>query len=560
MESIFINTSIILSIAIVIAFIVQIMRQPLIISYIVTGIICGPLFLGITDASYEFFEILSELGVILLLFLVGLSLNLEHLKKIGKVSVITGLGQVIFTSLIGLALLLVIGFNLSSAVYLSIAITFSSTIVIMKLLSDKKELRTVYGRYTMGLMIVQDIIAISIMIIMPVFSSDESFSLAILTIFLKFIFIIAIVYFLSKILLPIILKQAAKSSEFLLIFTLAWCFSISGLGAWIGLSLEIGAIIAGLSLGSSIYKDEISSRIKPLRDFFIVLFFIILGSEMNVDNFWSAVWPSFILSIFILVGNPLILYYLYRICKFTRKDSLLAGLTAAQVSEFGFVFLFVAQQNGFIDNQVLSIFTIVALSTIFVSSYLITYNYQIFNFLKPILDKFGKDRYKEKKIKNENFEVLVFGYHRLGWKICEALTAKKKSFAVIDCDPTAINKLIRRKIPHFFGEAGDIDFLQDLPIENTKMIISTLPNAVDQLALVHYIKSIDEKKIIISSLSHINFLDDLYRAGVDYVLVPHLISGQWISEILQEKQWSKKTFLNLKNKQKNEMQLKYNLE
>ncbi len=511
-NSIFLNISILLSIAIVLAFIVRLLRQPMIISYILTGIVCGPLFLNLINNQQEFFSVFAQIGVILLLFLVGLNLNPSFFKQVGKIAFFTGVGQVVLTSLFGFAILLYLGFSAYSSIFLAISITFSSTIIILKLLSDKRDLMTVYGRYTLGLMLVQDIIAIGLMIMLPSFSEPERILSAVAGMFLKSIGLLALVYFLSRIILPVFLNSVAQSGEFLLIFTLAWCFAIAGLGDWAGLTLEVGAIIAGISLGSSVYQTEISSRIRPLRDFFIALFFIILGSEMSVGSIKYAVAPGLILSIFVLVGNPIILFFLYRMARFTRRSSFLAGLTAAQVSEFGFVFLFVANQMGYVDNNILSIFTIVALVTIFFSSYMITYNYQIYMALRPFVRKFfGKDGYKEKKTTKERFDVFVFGYHRLGWKICEALKEMGANFAVVDFDPHALEKLQNRRIPHFFGDATDVEFLDELPLSSAKMIISTLPNTEVQNILVKHVRLCNSKALVIASLSHSALLQELDR-------------------------------------------------
>ncbi len=555
MSGIFIDISIILGIAIAIAFIVQLLRQPMIISYIITGIVCGPLFLNLINSNWEFYNIFSEFGVILLLFLVGLNLNISFLKKIGKVAVITGVGQVVFTSIIGLFILIWLDFAFESAVYLAIAITFSSTIIIMKLLSDKRELRSLYGRYTMGLMLVQDIIAIGIMIILPTLGGSESFLTTFSWIFIKvFIFLFA-VYLLARLILPHLLKRAVRSGEFLLIFTLAWCFAIAGLGEWSGISLEVGAIIAGIALGSSVYQTEISSRIKPLRDFFIALFFIILGSEMLVANFSSSLVVSAVLSLFVLVGNPFILYLLYRRMKFTRRNSFLAGLTAAQVSEFGFVLLFVAQKMGYVDDQTVSIFTMVALITIFISSYLITYNHQIFRKFEKFLDLFGKDKCKAKKEHTEKYDVLVFGYHRLGWKICEGLKKMGVSFAVVDFDPIAIEKMRKRKIPVFFGDATDVEFLCEIPLEHAKLIISTFPAADDQITLIKHFRMVNKKALVIANLAHKKFLEEMYRAGADYVMMPHLIGGEWLVSRLKVNKWNKTLFKKLKKDQEKSLDL-----
>ena len=452
------------------------------------------------------------------------------------------------------------GFSRSVAVYLAISITFSSTIIIMKLLSDKNEQRSVYGRYTIGLMLVQDMIAIGIMILLPSLGTGTPIWTSLLSLLIKVLVLMSLVYFLSRIVLPVLLEKVATSSEFLLIFTLAWCFAIAGLAKWAGLTLEVGAVLAGLSLGSSVYRTEITSRIKPLRDFFIALFFIILGSQMTVQYFWQAIIPSLVLSLFVLAGNPLILFTLYRLLKFTRKTSFLAGLTAAQVSEFGFVFLFLAYGMGYIGANVLSVFTIVALVTIFVSSYLITYNNQIFRMLQPVLDKlFGHDKHHQKNTPVDRYDVLIFGYHRLGWQIADALKGMEVPFAVVDFDPMAVKKLIDRKIPYFFGDACEIDFLSELPVADAKLIVSTLPRAEDQIALIEHIRQKNKKALIIANLAHSQFLDRMYKSGADYIMMPQLLSGQWMAQILKNENWDRKTFRALTKKQKDEMRLKFTL-
>lgn len=560
MESaIFVDISLILGVAIVLAFLVQLLRQPLIISYIITGIICGPVFLNLINSNQHFFDIFAEFGVILLLFLVGLSLNIDYLKRIGKVAVITGAGQVIFTSSLGFLILLVLGFSQTAAIFLAISVTFSSTIIIMKLLADKGEARTVYGRYTIGLMLVQDIIAIAVVVLLPSMNGSQHLVLSLFLLFAKLALLFLAVYVLSRVILPVLLDRVAQNTEFLLIFILAWCFALAGFGEWVGLSLEVGAIMAGLSLGSSVYQAEISSRLKPLRDFFIALFFIILGSEMNIIDLQSSLIPGLVMAFFVLFGNPFILYLLYRAMKFTRKNSFYAGVTAAQVSEFGFVFLFIATQMGYVGSEVLSVFTVVALVTIFVSSYLITYNHQVFRAIKPALDFFGEDKRSCPREPDDIYDVIVFGYHRLGWKICEALKEMKVSFAVVDNDPRTLKKLQDREVPHFFGDASEVDFLCELPFAQAKMIISTLPDAEDQKSLIRYVRSVNQEALVIANLSHIQFLSKLYEAGADYILVPHLVSGQWMADILKRRKWSRHTFRQLSRLQRHEMKLRFNL-
>ncbi|MDA3839938.1 MAG: cation:proton antiporter [Patescibacteria group bacterium] len=557
-DSIFLNISIILGVAIAVSFLVQLLKQPLIISYIITGILVGPVFLNIINSSQEYFHIFAEFGVILLLFLVGLSLNFHFLKKIGKVAAVTGGGQVLFTALVGFLILTWLGFDREFSTYLAIAITFSSTIIIMKLLAEKRETETVYGRYTVGLMLIQDIIAIVLLMMLPAFKEGGPIAFSLTAVLLKSTLFLMAIYLTSRIIL-LLLNRVAKSGEFLLIFTIAWCFSVAGLAEWVGLSLEVGAIVAGLSLGSSIYREEITSRLKPLRDFFIVMFFIILGSEMNIGGFGEVIVPGIILSLFVLIGNPFILYVLYRTMKFSRRVSFRAGLTAAQVSEFGFVFLFVVEQQGFMNSNLLPLFTFVALVTIFISSYLIMYNGQIYKKMEGFLRLFGKDKYSSPEEKLKKYDVLVFGYHRIGWKVVDALSEMKVNFAVVDFDPIAIEKLKTRNVPCFFGDATDIELLSELPLASTKMIISTLPSSSCQVTMIKHVRESHSKPIIIGTLSYVRFLNEMYEAGADYVMMPHLIAGDWLANILKGEDWNRKTTKKLVRQQREQMLLKHTL-
>ena len=284
-ENIFLQISILLGITVSIAFIVRLLRQPLMIAYIVAGIIAGPVFLNVIHGDSSSFQAFAELGVVLLLFLVGLSLDFKYIRRVGKVAVVAGVGQVLFTGVIGWLLLTALGLGTFEALYLSIAITFSSTIIIIKLLSDKQDLESVYGRFTVGLLLVQDVIAITVMILFKTFFSGNGTWGALSIFLLKGGVLVAVIYFLARVLLPPLLNKVANSGEFLFLFTIAWCFGISSLVYWFGFSLEIGAVMAGISLGSSKYSLEIGSKIRPLRDFFIVLFFIILG-RFFIDFFF----------------------------------------------------------------------------------------------------------------------------------------------------------------------------------------------------------------------------------------------------------------------------------
>lgn len=531
-STIFIELSVLLFITIGIAFVARMLKQPLIVAYILAGITIGPIFLHGNADSYELF---AQVGVVLLLFVIGLNLNFRKLKSIGRVSAITAVGQVIFTAAFGTAILLWMDFSLISAVYVAVAMTFSSTIIIMKFLSDKKDTETTYGKHTIGLMLVQDVIALAIMIGIGLMKTDHLDSGSLLFLVVKALFAGSSLVLLTKYFIPVVLKYIADSAEFLFIFTITWCFSVASALYALGFSLEIGAILAGISLSSSPYQLEIGSRIRPLRDFFLVLFFIVLGSEMQVEDIIHLWRPGIILTLFILIGNPFILYFLFRVLKFTRRNSFLSGVTAAQVSEFGFVILFTGTQSGHISGDEVPVFTFVALATIITSSYIIMYNEQIYRFLLPVFQLFGPDKKRQREKEVAVYDAWVVGYHRIGKRVCEALQHKKISFGVLDFDPAIIEELRREKMHAYFGDIADVEFLSDLPLASASFIIMTIPTVDDQLNLMAHVRAQNPDIIIVANAYYMAEAETLYAAGADYVMMPHVLGGNWIADVLKKK-------------------------
>lgn len=556
-NDLFLQISSVLGLTVTVAFVTRILKQPLMVAYILAGIVAGPLVLNLLNGPNHTFEVLADLGVVLLLFVVGLSLNFEHIKRIGKVAVITALTQILLTSGIGFGILSILGFSLNSALLLAIAVSFSSTIIVVKLLSDKKDTEAVYGRYTLGLMIVQDIIVVLVMLLMSSINQGQSIQVTLASIVGKSLLLIAFIALIARYVIPYILKEVAESSEFLFIFTIAWCFGIASLINWLGFSIEIGGIVAGLTLGSSVYQKEISSRVKPLRDFFIIIFFVILGSELSISNLGEVLLPGLALSALILLIKPIITYHAYRLQGFTRRNSFLGSVTTAQVSEFGFVLLFSASSSGALGGSLLEVFTFTALTTIILSSYAITYDEQLYRWLLPVFQLFGKDENVHPKKVDKSYDVWVFGYHRIGWKICDALEERNVDYAVVDFNPEAIKKLKNRGIPHYYGDAADVEFIEKLPLGDARLVISTLPEADDQATLFKSIRKRNKNTKIIGNLHHIRHLDMLYEAGADYVMLPHLLGGSYVAEELKHKPWDEHTFKQLREEQEKDLELKF---
>lgn len=556
MLNIFTQLSIVLGLTAALAWVTKWLRQPLLIAYIVAGILSGPLLLNIVHKEQELYQVFAQFGVIFLLFVVGLGLNFTYLKKIGKVASFVGVSQIILTTGCGFGLLYLLGFRGSSGLYLAIASVFSSTIIITKLLADKKQLDSVYGRYTVGLMLVQDILAIIIVIILNVLQAGQGnivWSLALFV--LKAAGMILFVVISARFILPAILSRIAHSAEFLFLFALAWCLGVTTLARLLGFSLETGAIMGGLALGSSPFQSEIISRIKPLRDFFLIIFFVILGSEMNFSRIGPLLVPAFLFSVFILVGNPFILYCLFRRAHFTRRNSFLSGLTAGQVSEFGFVLLFAGQALGLVGDNDVSFFTLVALLTILVSSYAITYNERLFDIFQPIFAYFKRDAHSQEEVRMPVYDIWVIGAHRIGWRICQALQRKKASFAVVDYNPETVAEVKEKGMTAYFGDVSDVEFLAELPLDKAKLIISTIPDPHDQLTFIKQVRAQGKKVYIVANLTHAKFRESLYGAGADYVMLPHVLGGELVADLIKKHSLTKAVFRDLRKKQEEEVAL-----
>ncbi len=554
-EELFLQLSLLLGLTLLIGFIAKMLRQPFLVAYIAAGICAGPLLLNLLDREQPLYHLFSQFGVVLLLFMVGLSLDFNYLKKIGRVALFTGLGQILIGGPLTMLLLHFLGFAFLPSFYLATAMTFASTIITTKLLADKHDTESLYGRQTIALLLVQDVIAIIIMLVLTALKEGGELSTALLPLIPKGIILVSFIFFLAKFFLPWLLKHIAVSSEFLFLFTIAWCFGMASLVTVLGFSIEIGAIVAGLSLGSSPYQSEISSRIKPLRDFFLILFFVLLGSETNLASLSTILKPGVVMIVFVLFTGPLVLYFLFRLMKFTRRNSFLSALSGAQVSEFGFVLLFVGRELGHVGDRELALFTLVALTTIFISSYLITYNKQIEELMTPWFKLFKRDRLNQKEERAPEYDVWIIGYHRIGWRICQALRERKASFAVVDFNPETIDSLRQAGIPAYFGDVDDVEFLATIPLHKAKLIISTIPDAVDQITLLKHLRAHRTKPFVVTNLVDPNFRQALYHSGADYVMMPHLLGGGWIAELIKKQHLSKKIFQKLRREQEEEVKL-----
>ena len=529
----FIELGIIIGITVLIAGVIRLLKQPLIIGYILAGIIVGPYFLDIVTST-ETIATFSQIGIAFLLFIVGLSLSPKIIKEVGKVSLITGIGQIIFTSVIGFAISMFLGFSFIVSVYLAIALTFSSTIIIMKLLSDKNDLNKLYGKISVSFLLIQDIFVIGLLMLISAFSgktgiTDLSFGVILGGILLAGGFILVSVY-----VLPRLSNFFAKSQEFLFLFSIGWGLGLAALFHYLGFSMEIGALIAGIALSMSPYHYEISSKMRPLRDFFIILFFILLGSQMIFLNVSQLIIPAIIFSLFVLIGNPLIVMILMGLLGYKKKIGFQAGFTVAQISEFSLIFIALGVTVGHVSNEILSLVALVGLATIAGSTYLVLYSDKIYPYLSKYLSIFERKKVKEDKPEVKDYEIILFGCGGIGSELLQFLKELKNKFLVVDYDPETTSGLSKKKIECRYGDASDEEFLKELNLTNTKMIVSTIPGFETNLFLIKKVRQINKDAIILVVSHSIEKTKILYAAGATYVIMPHFLGGSHASMMISK--------------------------
>lgn len=531
MSGVFAEISVVLAVATVVAGMMQLLKQPLIIGHILTGLVVGPAVLGVIH-SPETLEIFSNIGIALLLFIIGLSLNPRVVKEVGRVALVTGLGQVLFTTVVGFMTGRLLGFDPVPALYIAIAISFSSTIIIMKLLSDKKELGRLYGKISTGFLLVQDLIATVILIGVTSAAQNQSLSDLLGTTALRLVGLALVFAALTYWVLPRLSGFLAKSQEFLFLFSIGWGLGIAALFSAAGLSIEIGALFAGVALATSPYNYEISARLRPLRDFFIVLFFILLGSQMSITNFSALLLPALVFSFIILIGNPLIVMTLMAYLGYTKKTNFKAGLAVAQISEFSLILVVLGNRVGHLPPDIISLVTVVALITIATSAYLIIYADNIYKQIAPALSWFERKEAKRERNQSTAHDIVLFGYRRAGFQFVESFKQLRQKFVVVDFNPEVIDELTKQKINARYGDANDSELLDALELENAKLVISTISDFAANSLIVHHVQNANQDAIIVVTSDEIDEADELYRSGATYVLMPHYLGSAKTSSLI----------------------------
>jgi Kef-type K+ transport system membrane component KefB len=512
------------------------LRQPVLVAFIAIGIGVGPVGLGWTDDT-EGLELLAELGIAVLLFLVGLKLDLHLIRTTGRVALATGLGQVLFTSVIGFGLALGLGMDPTTALYVAVALTFSSTIIIVKLLSDKRELEDLHGRIAIGFLIVQDIVVVLVMIGLTAFGGDAEDAVVtqVALVILKGIGLLVGIGLAMRFVLPRLLHVVARSPELLVLFAVSWAVAIAALSDWLEFSTEVGAFLAGFSLASTAYREAVGARLVSLRDFLLLFFFIQLGAQLEFEDAGRRLIEAGVLSAFVLVGNPLIVLVIMGRMRYPSRVAFKAGLTVAQISEFSLILAALGLSLGHIDAATVSLVTVVGLITIGLSTYLILYSDAIYDRLEPLLARFERAEVRAvPPSPDDDVDVILYGLGRFGGRVVGELTGAGHRVLAVDFDPDAIATWTESGLPTVFGDTEDLALLESLPLDRVAWVISTVPSVHSNLALLHGLRHEGYEGDVALTARNDADAERLREAGCTVVLQPFVAAADVVLELVGE--------------------------
>lgn len=533
-STVFTQLSFVVGIVLLVSLVMRLLKQPLIMGYIITGVLVGPSFLHIVRDQTAF-DSFSTIGITLLLFIIGLGLNITVIKGLGRVALTTTLSvmPLLGGAVFGVCYWL-FHLSLSTSLVLATAMLFSSTIIILKIISDKKEISRLYGQIALGILLIEDIVATIAVVVVAFISDPQHLSVGSVGILLAKAAGLGVgLFVVGKYVMPYAAKTLAKTQELLFLFAISWGLMVATVFDLAGFSHEVGALFAGVAIAGLPYTTQMAAKLKPLRDFFIVIFFVTLGEAFTADSIMKNIVLAHALALVVIIGKPLLIMLSLGAQCYTRLTSFKTAVHLSQISEFSIVFITIAAANNLVTKDDVSLVTLVAFITIGVSSYLTKHAEGLFRLLEKPLRHIERASASEPKQRRSLYPVILVGYHKGGHEFLKTFRDMKQRYLVIDYDPEVIDTLETQGIRHAYGDATDEEFLEEINASRAQLVVSTMTDIATNRTLLRYLRTHNQK---LSFICHANNYDEaaqLYEHGASYVSLPHLIGSERISSFIK---------------------------
>ena len=501
------------------------LRQPLIVAFIAVGVLAGPSALDAVQAIDEI-HLLAELGIALVLFVVGLKLDVRVIRDTGAVALITALVQIAVTAVLGFGLALVLGLEPVTAAYVAMALTFSSTIIVVKLLSDRREIDDLHGRIAVGILIVQDLVVIGAIIALTATDAQGGgVAEHVAWVVAKGLALLSGVVLISRYALSAALHRAARTPELLVLGAIAWAIGLAALADALGFSSEVGAFLAGVALASTPYREAIGGRLVALRDFLLLFFFLDLGAGLDLGSLGGQLVTAAVLSAFVLVAKPLIVVAVAGRLGYTSRVGFLTGVSLSQISEFSLILAALGLGLEHLDRDGVALITAIALITISLSTYATLYAHELYERLRRQLLMFerrgGPALRDEPDLTREKVDVIVCGAGRFGGALLDPLRDAGHRVLDVDFDPRIIEAARSAGHLALYGDAEDPELPGSLPLDGVRWIVSTIRRPAAGLALLHALEHHGYSGQVMLSAHDRADAENLRARGADHVLRPY---------------------------------------
>ncbi len=552
-------------VATILSYFAKALKQPLILAYLLAGILLGPIGLGALNLSFAGFSIgfnnfeeilvFSELGIAFLLFGVGVETNFSKFLGFGKTILVGGIVQVALTVLFVLLASSFFGvLDFSTAILLGLVIAFSSTAIVVKILSDSHQIGTIHGKLLVGFLLVQDLLVIVALPFIKNFESLFSFQ-AIFPLALQALLILGFAFVLNKFVYPRVFVSAAKSDELLFLLSVSSCFVFILVGFLLGFSIAISAFVAGVALSTLPYNFEVFHRIKGLRDFFSTVFFVTLGMQISISFAQIPLLVVFILLFAVFLFKPIVFFLITLFSGYGSRASLSVGLALAQISEFSFI---IASQSKSVFDHYPGLYSMVILVTAVsmgVTPYVVKETPSIFNFFKRVSKKAGVEKYlrsfssKIAQIEGQQSDlvnhVVVVGAGAVGFPLAKELS-KNNGVVVVDHDVDAVYNSQKHGLNSLYGSADNLEVFHKANVSKAKAIVLAIPDFSSAVFLAKFAKKENPSIAVFGRAHYYSQTLALYEAGADFVVMPHVIGSEVFLQNISSFLTTGKT-LNLQN-------------